>query len=247
MSYTQATTQLDFFDHAEELRRRLLYCLAAIVIAMVAGWLLYPTLYRMLADPIIESVRSHGGIIVTSRPADAFFIRLRVTGIFGIALASPVVLWQLWAFIRPGLTPRERHAITPVIPMVCVLFLIGAAVAYLFLPQVMNFFLAYVPHGVKAYIDFTQSIDLPMKLILAFGLAFQLPIVLLGLVWLQVLNPATLRAQWRVALVIIAILAAVITPTGDPVNMSLMMIPMIVLYFATVLFAYRMQKRQGRK
>lgn len=247
MSSQHDNTQFGFIDHAEELRRRLTYGIIAVIVGMMVAWFLYPTLYQLIAGPINRCVQAHGGVLVTYRPADAFFLRLRVAGIIGVVLGSPVAVWQLWAFIRPALTRRERRVVTPIMPMVCILFLMGAATAYLFLPQVMNFFLAYVPHGVKANIDFTQTVDLPFKLILAFGLAFQLPVILLGLVMLGIITPAALLAKWRIALVVIAVIAAVITPTGDPFNMTLMMIPLIVLYFLTVLLAFRFTKKQSRE
>jgi len=237
-------TEQTFFSHLDELRNRVCWCVIAIGIGVIAGWFLYPFVFPLLAGPIMHSIHAHGGKVVTMRPADAFMMQMRLAGVLGLLLTSPVVIWQLWAFIRPGLHPHERRAVTPLLPAFCGLFLLGAFVAYLFLAPMTDFFLACVPASVEAYIDFQQTIDLPLKLILAFGLTFQLPLLVLGLVWLRVLDPAQLLSQWRVAIMIIAVIAAVITPTTDPLSMTLMMIPLILLYFGTILVARRLRRRE---
>jgi len=231
---------IDFVSHLTELRQRLMYALLAVGIGCVAGWYLYPWGYHLLVGPVFRSIAGAHGVIITQHPAEAFFIRLKMTGVFGLLLASPFILWQGWVFIRPGLTERERRGIGPIVPLVSVLFGAGAVIAYLLMPSIMAFFLAYIPANVLPYMDFEQSINFPLKVIVAFGLAFQLPIVVLGLVVLRILSPQVLLKQWRFAVVFISILAAIITPTGDIFSVAMMTLPLLVLYFLTVLLAYRM-------
>ena len=234
--------QGNFLNHFEELRRRLLSSIAAVIVGIIAGWFIYPHVYQFIAGPVLAVIREHGGQVFTMQPGEGFFTRMKLSLVLGVVLASPFILWQLWAFIRPGLTPSERRAVAPLAPAVCGLFLFGAAVAYLFLTPVMRFFQGYTPPDVQFNLSFQQSIDFPVKIILAFGLAFQLPVVLVGLVLLRVLTPRVLLTQWRYALLGLGILAAVITPTGDPFNWSLMMLPLLLLYFGTVLVSFRLVK-----
>ena len=230
-------TEAGFLSHLDELRRRVLYGVIALALGVVAGWFLYPYVYALLAGPIVQGVLAHGGRIVTLHPADAFMTQMRLAAVTGLALASPVIVWQLWLFVRPGLLPHEKRAIAPLMPAIGLLFLFGAYVAYLFFRPMMDFFLAFVPARVEAYIDFQQTVDLPLKLVLAFGITFQLPLLVLALVWMRVLTPATLTGQWRAAVFTIAAVAAIISPTADPLSMILLMVPLIVLYFATILAA----------
>lgn len=230
----------DFFSHLSELRQRLIYCVLVVSAGFVLGWFLYPQAYALIAYPIFHAIERAGGVVMTQHPAEAFFIQMKMAGMIALLVASPFILWQLWAFISPGLTEREQRAVRPIMPFICVLFLLGAALAYLMMPGIMHFFLAYIPKDVHPNVDFEQSINFPLKVIVAFGLAFQLPVLVLGLVALRILTPKVLLGQWRYAIVIIAIIAAVITPTADPYNFSLMMAPLLVLYFGTVLFAYKL-------
>ncbi len=232
-------SEADFLSHFIELRRRLMYCLLAVCLGLIVGWLLYPRAYALIAGPILQGIHRVHGVVMTQHPAEGFFVRLKVSGVLGLIIASPVIIWQLWAFVSPGLTERERRAIRPIMPMVCVLFLFGAGLAHLVMPQVMAFFLAFIPKGVTPNINFEQSLNFPLKIYVSFGLAFELPVVVLGLVALRILTPRVLLAQWRIAVFLIAVIAAVITPTGDPFSVVLMMLPLLALYFCTILFAYR--------
>ncbi|HEY3417214.1 MAG TPA: twin-arginine translocase subunit TatC, partial [Armatimonadota bacterium] len=138
----------DFLSHFEELRTRLLYGILAVFLGIIAGWLLYDYAYQFIAGPILASVWARQGEVITLQPAEAFFTKIKLSVALGIALASPVILWQLWGFVRPGLTPRERKAVAPLAPAICFLFLCGAGIAYLMLPRIMDFFLGYIPAGV---------------------------------------------------------------------------------------------------
>ena len=237
-----ADNSMTLLDHLEELRRRLLIVLLVLVLAVIAGWFCYPIVFPLLSAPVIDSVRALGGQVITLQPGDAFFTRTRVAIATGAMLVSPFIIWQLWAFLRPALTRRERKALAPLMPAICLLFVIGAGVAFLMLPAIMRFFLAFIPTGVVTTLDFQHAVNLPLKIMLAFGMAFQLPVLLLGLVLLRVISPGALLGQWRVALVILGVIAAVITPTGDPLNWALMMLPLSVLYFGTVLLAFRLTR-----
>ena len=231
-----------YLSHLEELRTRLLYSLLAVAVGIVAGWLLADHVYWLLAGPIVANVRAHGGQIITLHPAEVFFMRMKMSMVLGVILASPVIIGQLWGFVRPGLTPREQRAVRPLLPAICLLFLAGAGVAYWMMPGILAFFQSQTFPEVTPTVNLQNSIDFPLKILLAFGLGFQLPIVMLGLVWLGVLTPGMLLGQWRTAVVIMAMLAAVITPTGDPFTWSCLFIPLLLLYFGTIWLAARMAR-----
>lgn len=232
---------MDFLSHFEELRARLLWSLLTVAVAVAVGWALAKPAFNLLCGPIIAAVQTKHGLVVTGTITEAFFTKMKLAGVLGILLASPFVLWQLWLFVRPGLNARERRLAAPIAPVICVLFLLGAGLAYLMLPNIMGFFLSYVDSlpGVTPYYMLHDAIDFPMKVLLGFGIGFQLPVVLVALAALRVLTPAAMLRQWKIAVFVMAILAAVITPTGDPFNWALLMLPLLVLYFGTVLVAGR--------
>ncbi len=240
-THTPPDRETDFLSHFEELRARLLWCLLALAAALAAGWLLTRPAFDLLCSPIIDAVRAKHGLVMTGAITEAFFTKLKLAALLGILFASPVLLWQAWLFVRPALTERERRAAAPIAPAICLLFLLGAGFAYLMLPNIMAFFLSYIDSlpGVTPNLMLHDAIDFPMKVLLGFGIAFQLPVVLVALAALRVLSPAVMLRQWRPAVLALAILAAVITPTGDPFNWALLMAPLVVLYFGTVLVAAR--------
>jgi sec-independent protein translocase protein TatC len=231
--------------HLVELRSRIGYALLAVAVGIVAGWWLFPHAFHLVSGPVLRAVHAQGGAIFTLQPAEAFLTHVKLAVALGVTLASPFIVFQLWRFVRPGLTPQERRAAAPLAPLVCLLFLLGVVTAYLMLPTIMRFFLGFVPPGVAPNISYQESINLPLKVMLAFGLAFQLPVVLVGLVLVRVVTPAMLLARWRGAMVVLGIIAALITPTGDPYNWALMLVPLLVLYFGTVLMAYRFVPAAG--
>jgi sec-independent protein translocase protein TatC len=156
-----------------------------------------------------------------------------------LAISLPFILWQLWLFIYPGLHLHEQKAMGPFVPVIGVLFLLGILLAYFMLPTTVSFLLSFYPPNVKPLIDYQHAMEMPLKFMLSFGLAFQLPIIMLGLIKLRIISAEWLLKQWRIAIVVISVIAAIVTPTPDPFNMSLVMIPLIILYFVTALFARR--------
>jgi len=238
--HTTSEPRVALTGHLEELRTRLLTAILALVAGCAVGWWLYPTAYHLVAAAVLDSVTAHGGIVVMPDPTEGFYVQVKMSAVLGLVLASPIILWQLWGFIAPGLTAAERRAAAPLVPVVCLLFLIGAGVALLLMPAVMQFFLGFTPTGVHVYLDFQHSINLPLKVILAFGLAFQLPLAVLGLVLLRVISPQLLLHHWRMAVVVLSVLAAVITPTWDIFSMLIMLVPLVILYFGTVFLAFRL-------
>jgi sec-independent protein translocase protein TatC len=221
-------------DHLSELRRRLAICVAAVVIGSVIGFLLAEPLIKLLLTPLPD------GEVVFLTVGGGFFVFLRVAVIVGVLLALPVILYQIWAFVAPGLLPDERRAALPWIPMTVVFFMIGAAVAWVTLPYAVDFLLGFQIEGsltalpsAEAYFSFVTI------MFLLFGLVMQFPIVLIFLDRLGILNVVQLKAQRRYVLLGVVIFAVVATPGGDPISPLVLSATMYALYEFTIVVLQR--------
>lgn len=223
---------MTFWDHVEELRRRLLIGLVALAISTAFSFLYADRVIYLLAEPVgsIEALQS---IEVTENIA----VFMRVSLLCGVAIAMPVILYELLMFILPALKKHEKRWVYLTIFFGSLLFITGAAFAYfVMLPASVGFLLDFLAIETKprlsSYIDFITN------LIFWLGVGFQFPIIIFALAKLNVVSATTLAKGWRYSLVVIAVLAAIITPTVDPVNMILLMAPLFILYLLSVLFAY---------
>jgi sec-independent protein translocase protein TatC len=224
--------RMSFWEHVEELRGRLLIALIALAITTGASFLFADQLIYLLAEPI-GSVDALQSIEVTENVA----VFMRVALLSGFAISLPVILYELLAFILPGLKKNEKKWVFSAIFFGTILFFGGAAFAYLvMLPVSVRFLIDFLAVETKprlsSYINFITN------LIFWMGIAFQFPILIFALAKLRVVSVKALAKGWRVSLVVIAILAAMITPTVDPVNMALLMAPLFVLYLVSVFFAF---------
>lgn len=226
------TSVMTFWEHVEELRKRLFIALLALGVATAGSFTFADKIINLLAEPAgsIEALQS---IEVTENVA----VFMRVSLLCGVTIAMPVILYELLAFILPGLKRGEKRWVFIAIFFGTLLFLAGAAFAYfVMLPASVTFLINFLAVETKprlsSYINFITS------LIFWLGMGFQFPIIIFALVKLNILSAKTLARGWRYSLVIIAILAAMITPTVDPVNMALLMAPLFVLYLLSVLFAF---------
>jgi sec-independent protein translocase protein TatC len=225
-------------DHLSELRTRLVRSILAVVVGSAVGFALATPIERVLVAPVPASALP----LQTLGPGDAFSIALRIALVVGVILAMPVLLYQLWAFVAPGLTPGERRALRPWIPLALFFFALGVVIAWIILPFAMGFLLGFTNDVIVARLAAPAYFDFVTTMFLAFGLLMEFPIVLYGLAQVGVLTSARLRSSWRIALLGIAIFAAVATPGGDLISPVVLGGTMFVLYGLTV-FAI---KRSGR-
>lgn len=237
---------MSVIEHLQELRNRLVVSFAAIALGMVGGWFLYPPTFRRLSDAFCDYMTDNpelalGGDpcdLVFSTPTEPFLVKLKVVAVLGLILALPVVLYQLWRFITPGLLPKERRYAIPFVFMSVLLFLLGAWLALVTLPRALNFLLNFGgTERVAIVLSIAKYIGFVTFMILAFGAAFQFPVVLISLTLVGVLSSATLRRWRRNALMISAVAAAVITPSADPFTMIALMIPLLVFYELSIVVA----------
>jgi sec-independent protein translocase protein TatC len=240
-------------EHLEELRRRVFISLIAIVVAAIAGWFLYNPILHLILGPYTDACqrlplnRRPPGVsscthVFVQGVVGPFLIRLKIALYAGFGIALPVVLFQLWRFVTPGLTPKERKLTVPFILSSLVLFSIGAFFAYYTLPRGLNFLLGFAGESIVVLPDAGKYISFVLLLTLAFGISFEFPLVLIFLSWIGVVSSARLRQWRRFAILFIVIFAAVITPSQDPFTLTAMALPMVVFYEATI-WITRLMKR----
>ncbi len=232
--------EMPFLQHLEELRRVLQQSMAAILVGALGGWWLAPILLQDLIK------RTVGETTVLS-PFEAFNERIKLALILGGTLALPIVAWRLWAFIVPGLLRQERKWVVPLAAFSCVLFLLGAASAYLYVvPLVIEVLKGFMTPGMVSQIRLSFLLDFFYNMSLACGLLAQLPLVTMLLTGIGLVTPMFLLQQWRLAIVVIFVVTAAITP-GDIVSAQLVMgLPMVMLYFLSVGLSFFVAKRKAK-
>jgi sec-independent protein translocase protein TatC len=227
---------MSLVDHLGELRDRIFRSILAVVAGSAVGFYFAAQVRNFLLEPL------PGGVAQVLGPGDAFAIQLRIAVVIGIILAMPVLLYQVWAFVAPGLTPAERRAARPWIPLALVFFALGVGIARLVLPFAVSFLLSFTDERLVANIAAGPYFDFVTTMFLAFGLVMEFPILLVGLSRVGILTSERLRASRRYVLLGIAIFAAVATPGGDLVSPFALGGTMYLLYELTIQFI----KRTGR-
>jgi sec-independent protein translocase protein TatC len=250
--------RMTLVEHLTELRKRLIRCILAIAAGGVVCWVFYPQILRALIRPYCGSLTAQAKAdtaallgqdckLLQTDPLEGFSIRLTIAGYGGIALAMPFVLWQMWRFVAPGLYRHERRYALPFVVTGLALFLLGGGLAYWSVPRALSFLngvggkdlvTVFAP---KPYLGFIT------KMIVAFGIGFEFPIVLCFLQMVGLVSPGTLRRVWRYAAVGIVALVAVITPSGDPITLVVLSVPMYLFYELSILYGRLWARRRRKK
>jgi sec-independent protein translocase protein TatC len=238
--------RMTIWAHLAELRTRLIRCTVAIVVGMAFGFWVYPYLLDVLLVPFHQLVGPDRSLIATD-PLDPFATRIKISAYTGVVVAMPVLLWQVWRFVTPGLYPKEKRYAVPFVISALVLFVFGAAIAYFTLNPTLQFLISIAGADVEPYYTPDNYVSLIALMMLAFGSGFQFPVLLVALQAAGVLTPRKLIGWWRYAIVTITIVAAVITPSGDPVSMFALAIPMMLLYVIAVVIGLVIYRRKRRK
>jgi sec-independent protein translocase protein TatC len=237
---------MTLIEHLEELRSRIFKMVIAFVITSIAAWFFYDRILRFLIEPLTRLPAAAQfvtrGKLVFFSPQEAFFVRVKVVSVTGIVLALPVILWQAWRFVVPGLYKHERRYAIPFVFVASALFAAGVAVAFAMLPAALRVLTAFGGTELVIVPRATEYLSFLLLLIFAFGATFELPVVVLALTLAGVVSTAALRRGRRWAYVIILVVAAIVTPTPDPINMCLLAAPLVVLYEATILVARLLKK-----
>lgn len=241
---------MTLFEHLDELRQRIIVSMVAVAGGAVVGWFLYNPVVNLLLDPYCNywekldpALRTTDScVLFYMGPLDAMVVKLKVVVFIGILVALPVLLWQFWGFVVPGLTSRERRMSVPFVASSVVLFALGAAFAYWTLPKGLNFLLGFAGSNFVPILTGDRFITFVVLVAFAFGLSFEFPIVLIFLELVGVLSSARLRKWRRFSILGIAIFAAIITPSSDPYTMLALALPMYVFYEAAIIIG-RLLKR----
>ncbi|MBF0609339.1 MAG: twin-arginine translocase subunit TatC [Magnetococcales bacterium] len=236
---------MSFFDHLGELRQRLLITFGAVIGVFIftfnyseelLKFLMFPMekeLVLAFKSPVVSFVSKNlkNISLVFLQPAEAFWMHLKIAMMAAVVIAMPVALAQVWLFVSPGLLPNERKFALPFVVSGCVLFLMGAAFCFfVILPFALGFLLTYKTQSLTAMISIGSYVDFNIKFLLAFGLVFELPIVILFLTRFGFVTPEKLARSRKYAAVCAFIISGILTPTPDAFNQMLMAVPMIVLY-----------------
>jgi len=236
----------DLISHLSELRARVIRAAVYAALATTVVWIFFDPIYQFLLAPIARPLEAFGGSLTVRALLEGLLVKLEIAFVGGLILASPFIIYEVWAFTAPGLTRTERRAALPLIPIAIILFLMGVAMGYLMTGLAVRVLLSYIPPETEALLTLNETVLLVLKFYLAFGLAFQLPIVIVLLAKIGLVDSAMLVRRWREAIIAVVVLAGIITPTWDPITMSICAAPMLVLYWGTV-GAVKLIERRQRK
>jgi sec-independent protein translocase protein TatC len=233
----RAPDEMSLVDHLTELRNRLIKVVVAIAIASIVGFVFGDQIVAILKAPL-----PGGKPLFFTGVGDAFTIKLKIAIVVGIIIAMPVVLWQLWQFVAPGLTADERKVVRPWLPLAFLFFALGTAIAYIVLPYAAGFLIGFETPDLQALITAGEYFDFVTTMFLAFGLIMEFPIILFGLSRVGIVTSKRLAAARRMAILGIAIFAAMITPGTDMVSPVVLGLTMYLLFEGTIFFIRRTGK-----
>jgi len=242
---------MGFLDHLEELRKRIVYSVVAVVVGAGLCWGYRERIYGVMQKPIMDALRAHGLAekLVYLNPTDPFNLYLKIAMLAGLFLTSPFVLYQVWMFISPGLYRNEKRYVFPFMVSTITLFTLGGYFGYrIAYPRALDFFIGFSAQF-QPMITVGEYTQLFLSIVLGMGLIFEMPILVFFLAFMGIMSPAFMVKNFRYAILVIFILAAIVTPTPDVVNMCVFAAPMLGLYALSIGVAWVVhpKQRQARK
>lgn len=251
---------MPLMGHLVELRSRLIKCTLAVVAGAVACWVLYPQILDLMVQPYCDIVPEQavaeeaarqnlfGGCeLLVLDPLEPFSVRLTVAGYGGLTLAIPVILWQVWRFVQPGLYPRERRHAAAFTVIGALLFALGAGLAYWSIPRALKFLATIGGEDLVTGFSPAKYLSFVIKMMAAFGIGFEFPILLVFLQFAGIIHYRQLIRWRRFAIVGIVALVAVITPSGDPFTLMVLSVPMYLFYEAAIVVGWLRDRRDRRE
>ena len=232
-------------QHLLELRKRLFVAAVSILIGALVGWFLSGSVWNLLREPIYAIVQAQHRNAQINYPdiTSAFDLKLKISFYAGLVVSSPVWLYQVFAFLMPGLTGMEKRYTLGFFATAVPLFLTGCTAGWYVLPHVVELMTGFAPSEDAAFINAQNYFDFVLKLVLAIGIAFVLPVFLVLLNFAGVISARSIIKSWRIACLVIVLFTAIATPAADVVSMFLLAIPMVMLYFAAYGIAYAHDRR----
>ncbi len=234
-----------FFEHLTELRKRFIRALLGIAVGMAAVGIYSERIYRWLMDPVIRSLPEGARALNYTSYLEPFLVYLKVALYGGVFASAPWVLWQLWLFIAPGLYKREKKVVIPFLASGTALFYTGAAFCYyLVMPYAFPALAAIAGDDMRPILTMREQLTLVLAMMLGFGIVFEVPVILGFLAMVGLVSADFLAKYRRHAIIANVTLAAIITPTGDPFNLALMAVPMVVFYEIGIILARVLGKKK---
>jgi sec-independent protein translocase protein TatC len=239
---SESDGRMSVVEHLTELRRRIIIAIIAITLAGVVCFIFSESIIKFFVEYYKDATEGERNQLIFLGPLDAFITRVKVATYGGIVLALPIWLWELWRFITPGLNPNEKRYAIPFVLTSIVLFALGAFVALLTMPKALEFLLNVGGDQLTPELTADKFLSFASLMLVAFGLAFEFPVVLVFLLLARVITTQQLQRWRRPAIVIIVIFAAVITPSQDPYSLFFMVVPMYIFFEASIIIG-RVLKR----
>ncbi|WP_141918729.1 twin-arginine translocase subunit TatC [Klugiella xanthotipulae] len=235
--------------HLVELRKRLFRIAIAVILGMVVGWLLSDFVWGQLRQPILDisRIQNRDAQINYTDITSAFDLKLQISLVIGIIVSSPVWLYQIWAFLAPGLTGKEkRYGVFFVIAAIP-LFFAGCYAGWYVLPNIVRLMTSFAPAEDAAFISARTYFDFALRLVVVVGVAFVVPVLLVLLNFVGILSARSIIKSWRMAILIIIMFTAIATPAADVMSMFFLAVPMVVLYFLSAGITYLHDRRVKKK
>jgi sec-independent protein translocase protein TatC len=236
--------KMSFLEHLDELRRRIVISLVGVLVGCLISFAFIGRIYDFIMRPLAAMLPT-GSVLVWTEPTEAFVLYLKIALLCGIIMAAPVVLSQIWLFVAPGLYVREKRLAIPFVVLGTIGFLVGAAFShYLLFPVTWRYLASFGNEYTKPMLKIESVFSLYAKMMLGIGIVFQMPTAVYFLARMGVVTARFLIRNFKYAVLVIFVIAAVITPTGDPLTQTLFAGPMIGLYLISVVIAWIFQKKR---
>jgi len=237
---------MGFLDHLEELRKRIVYSIIAVGVGTGLSWGYRERIYAVMQKPIMDALHNHGLAekLVYLNPTDPFNLYLKIAILAGLFLTSPFVLYQVWMFISPGLYRKEKRYVMPFMASTITLFTLGGYFGYrIAYPRALDFFIGFSGQF-QPMITVGEYTQLFLSIVLGMGLIFEMPILVFFLAFMGIMTPSFMIKNFRYAILVIFVLAAIVTPTPDIVNMCVFAAPMLALYALSIGVAWMVHPKQ---
>ena len=244
--------KMPLLDHVREFRSRLIKSVIAVLLFSICGWIFYQEIVRFLTLPICDlgesnlPTSSNCGDLFVNGILGPFNLQVKISLLSGVIFAAPVWIFQLWAFVTPALHKKERRTAFIFALIATPLFLMGAGLAFLILPNAVELLLGFTPNNLDNLVRFDEYLDFVLRMVLIFGFAFILPVFLTALNLLGLISGKSILRPWRIAVFSSFLFTAAFTPTPDPITMTLLAIPLCLIYFGAGFFALIVDRKRRR-
>ncbi len=239
-----AAGKMAFLDHLDELRQRIIYTVISVFVGFVIAFLFIDRIFDFIMRPL-QQLLPEGGTLIFTDPAEAFILYIKIALIFGLILASPAVMTQVWLFIAPGLYSSEKKWAIPFVVMSSFFFVGGAAFShYVVFPLTWRFFASFTTDIVTFMPRIQPAFSIYLRLLIAFGVVFQMPTIVLFLARMGMLTAGFMLRNFKYAVLMIVVISAVVTPDGGGVSLVAMTIPLILLYVFSIGLAWMVGKKR---